>query len=196
MRKPRSPRSRSATALTLPRSGSRWLDAVNWPGATLFSLEHADRSASRSLRSLPPIRGTGVRGVINLLESAPEEPIALRATALIDPEGWLADRCRARRADEDLETLLTRRCLTWKTTERYLDPIVEFARAVGLSSLIQRVNEARHSRLKTRVARADDKAQAYTGKNFMTRRMYEHTKGEPRRSRPRSSPRSPPRSRR
>jgi transcription elongation factor GreA len=157
---------------------SLWLDAVNWPGATLFSLEHADpeRKPVASLVAADPWHG--VRGVINLLESAPEEPIALRATALIDPEGWLADRCRARRADEDLETLLTRRCLTWKTTERYLDPIVEFARAVGLSSLIQRVNEARHSRLKTRVARADDKAQAYTGKNFMTRRMYERTKGE------------------
>ena len=72
-----------------------------------------------------------VRGLVNLLESTPEDGIAARATALLAPDGWLAAACRERRAGEDLETLLTRRCLTWKTTERYLAPVLEFAQATG-----------------------------------------------------------------
>jgi transcription elongation factor GreA len=157
-----------------------WLDAPNWPTATVTSLEHAAPAYSppASLGAANP--WMAVRGLVNLLESTPEDALAARATALLKPDGWLADACRARRAEEDLETLLTRRCLTWKTTERYLAPVIEFAGATGLDTLVRRVAEFRKSRLKIKGkggAKADV-AQGYTGRNFMSRRAYERTRTE------------------
>jgi transcription elongation factor GreA len=122
----------------------------------------------------------GVRGLMNLLETSPEEPLASRITDLLADDGWLVEACRARPASEDLETLITRRCLTWKTSERFLEPVVEFARAAGLTTLTGRVAEARKARLKgrSRSADPDAAAQAYSGKNYMSRRAYERTKTE------------------
>ncbi len=155
-----------------------WVDAANWPNATVSSLEHADPAdtPTPSLGKADP--WMGVRGLVNLLESTPEDGIAARATALLAPDGWLADKCRARRASEDLETLLTRRCLTWKTTERYLAPVLEFAQATGLTTLTNRVAEARQKRARGRGTAIVDVAQSYTGKNYMTRRVYEKTRTE------------------
>ncbi len=156
-----------------------WLDAPSWPNATVASLEHAEPSKKpvASLAAADP--WYGVRGLMNLLETTPEEPLASRVTSLLDENGWLAEACRKRPASEGLETLITRRCLTWKTTERFLEPIVEFARTTGLKGLVTRVAEARHARAKTRAGSKNDAAaQAYTGKNYVSRRNYERTKGE------------------
>jgi len=157
-----------------------WLDAPTWPSATVSSLEHMDPAEKpvASLANADP--WFGVRGLMNLLETSPEEPLASRITDLLAEDGWLVEACRTRRADENLETLITRRCLTWKTSERFLEPLVEFARAAGLTTLTSRVAEARTARLKGRskTSGADAAAQAYTGKNYMSRRAYERTKGE------------------
>lgn len=156
-----------------------WLDAANAPSTALHALEHADpaRRPVASLAAADP--WMGVRGLVNLLESAPEDPVPGRATALLAPDGWLARACMARPADEALETLLTRRCLTWKTTERYLDPIVSFAEAVGLGSLLVRLREARRARARGKGAMTDGQAAAaYGGRNLMTRRVYERTRQE------------------
>ena len=157
-----------------------WLDSTSWPSATVSSLEHKD-PAEKPVKSLAVADPWfGVRGLMNLLETSPEEPLAGRITDLLAENGWLVAACRAQRASEDLETLITRRCLTWKTSERFLEPLVEFARAAGLTTLTTRVAEARQARVKGRAKTkdADVAAQAYTGKNYMSRRMYERTKGE------------------
>jgi transcription elongation factor GreA len=157
-----------------------WLDAPTWPSATVSSLEHKDPAEKPvgSLATADP--WYGVRGLMNLLETSPEEPLAGRIRRLLAEDGWLVEACRTRRASEDLETLITRRCLTWKTSERFLEPLVEFARAAGLQILTTRVAEARLARVKgrTKTKDADVAAQAYSGKNYMSRRMYERTKGE------------------
>ncbi|MEP7028145.1 MAG: GreA/GreB family elongation factor [Candidatus Eisenbacteria bacterium] len=155
-----------------------WVDAPNWPNATVASLEHAD-PAKKPVASLAAVDPWyGVRGLVNLLETTPEEPLATRVTNLLADDSWLVAACRANRAAEDLETLITRRCLTWKTTDRFLEPVVEFARATGMNSLVQRVAEARQSRVRVRGSAADEAAQAYTGKNYLSRRTYERTKSE------------------
>jgi transcription elongation factor GreA len=153
-----------------------WLDAPSWPNATVASLEHADPSKKpvASLAAANP--WYGVRGLMNLLETTPEEPLASRVTSLLE-DSWLVAACKARPPGEDLETLITRRCLTWKTTERFLEPIVEFARATGMKGLVTRVAEARHARAKGRGGK-NEVAQAYTGKNYMSRRHYERTRTE------------------
>jgi transcription elongation factor GreA len=156
-----------------------WLDAPTWPNATVASLEHADpaKKPPASLAAADP--WYGVRGLVNLLETTPEEPLATRVTQLLADNSWLVAVCKKRHAPEDIETLITRRCLTWKTTERFLEPIVDFARATGMKGLVTRVAEARQARAKGRAGSKDDAAaQAYTGKNYMSRRMYERTKTE------------------
>jgi hypothetical protein len=157
-----------------------WLDARDAPSAALSALEHADpaRRPVASLLAADPWKG--VRGLINLLESAPEDPVPGRAATLLAPDGWLARACRARPADEALETLLARRCLTWKTTERYLEPILAFAESVGLSGLIARLAEARRNRARSKGGGADDgsAAAAYGGRNLMTRRVYERAQDD------------------
>lgn len=155
-----------------------WLEAALTPSAALSVLEHADpaRKPVASLAAANP--WMGVRGLLNLLESAPEDPLPGRAANLLTTDGWLAMACRARPADEALETLLTRRCLTWKTTERYLEPIVTFAEAVGLKGLVQRLAEERARRKKGALPAADQAAIAYGGRNLMTRRVYERTRQE------------------
>ncbi len=155
-----------------------WLEAGNAPATALSVLEHAD-PARRPVASLAAANPwMGVRGLVNLLESAPEDPLPGRAANLLSTDGWLAQACRARPADEALETLLTRRCLTWKTTERNLDPILTFAEAVGLSGLVQRLSEERARRKKGAVPKEDQAAAAYGGRNLMTRRVYERTRQE------------------
>ena len=155
-----------------------WVDAPAWPNATVASLEHADpaKKPPPSLTRVDP--WYGVRGLVNLLETTPEDPLATRVTRLLAEDSWLAAACRARPASEDLETLLARRCLTWKTTERFLEPVVEFARATGMNILVRRIADARQARTRGRVGSQDEAAQAYSGKNYLTRRMYERTKTE------------------
>ncbi|MGH7723910.1 MAG: hypothetical protein ACREOU_00635, partial [Candidatus Eiseniibacteriota bacterium] len=118
-----------------------WLDAANTPASTLTAIEHADprRRPVPSLAAADP--WAAVRGLVNLLETVVEGTPLTRSVALLAPDGWLAQACRAHPASEDLETLLTRRCLMWKTTERNLEPIVSFARAAGLDALVARVEE-------------------------------------------------------
>ncbi|MEO6461631.1 MAG: GreA/GreB family elongation factor [Candidatus Eisenbacteria bacterium] len=156
-----------------------WLDAAQAWSAALYVLEHAD-PARRPVASLAAANPwMGVRGLVNLLESAPEDPIPARATALLAPDGWLARACREHPADEALETLLTRRSLTWKTTERYLDPILAFAESVGLQGLLTRLADARRARARAKSGAADDRnAAAFGGRNLMTRRVYERTRQE------------------
>jgi transcription elongation factor GreA len=102
-----------------------------------------------------------------------------RATALLAPAGWLARACRAHPADEPLETLLTRRCLTWKTTERYLEPIVAFAEALDLTMLTRRLAEARRARSRGKKGLVEEAAaMTYGGRNLMTRSSYERTRKE------------------
>ncbi len=170
-----------------------WLDAANSTGSALTAMEHADpkRQPVPSLAAADP--WAAVRGLVNLLETAVEGTPVTRAFALLDPGGWLAHACRAAGASEDVQTLLTRRCLMWKTTERNLEPIVGFARSVGLDTLVARVEEARRARAGARTAaragarpggdgdsRAGDEAvaAAFSGKNYMTRQAFEKTRRE------------------
>ena len=161
-----------------------WLEASAAPSTALSVLEHANpaRNPVASLAAADPWKG--VRGLVNLLESAPEDPIPGRAATLLAPGGWLIAACRKRPADEALETLLTRRFLTWKTTERYLEPILEFCEAAGLRTLLGRLAEARSARAKGKTGGANDDSGAaaaavlYGGRNLMTRRVYERTRTE------------------
>ena len=159
-----------------------WLDPQVAPSALLGTVEHLD-PAKKPVPSLEKANPwSALRGLWNLLETAPDDPIVARAGALLEPDGFLVARCKARPADEALETLLTRRALTWKTTERNLDPLLGFAQATGLDALIARVEEARRARTrgKAKAVKEDSTAgaQAYSGKNFMTRRVYERTRQE------------------
>jgi transcription elongation factor GreA len=56
--------------------------------------------------------------------------------------------------------------------------MLEFAGAVGLKGLLERVEEERRARARGRVQVSEDPAAAYSGRNYMTRRMYERTRGE------------------
>ncbi len=159
-----------------------WLDPQVAPSALLGTIEHLDpaKNPVPSLEKANP--WSALRGLWNLLETAPEEPALSRAVSLIEPDSFLVVRCKARPADEALETLLMRRALTWKTTERNLEPLLAFAQATGLNALTTRVEEERQARVrgakKSKKADTTAGAQAYSGKNYMTRRVYERTRQE------------------
>src|SRR5207244_11729452 len=123
--------------------------------------------AHTALRLLEGDPWLAVRALVNLLESAPEETHTRRAAALLAGDGPLARAARRVAPSEELETLLVRRSLTWKTTERNLEPIVEFARAVGRAELAARLGEARRDQRAPRPAAAADRDAI--GRNFMTR---------------------------
>ncbi len=56
--------------------------------------------------------------------------------------------------------------------------MLEFARATGLDTLVSRVAAARASRTKGKGHAKADVAQGYTGKNYMSRRVYTKTLAE------------------
>jgi transcription elongation factor GreA len=158
-----------------------WLDATVAPSALLSTIEQLDPAKHPVPSLLAASPWSALRGICNLLETAPEEPVVARAQALLAPDGFLAELAKKHPAGEDVETLLTRRALTWKTTERNLEPMLAFAAATGLSALTARVEEERRARLRGKAAKPADTtagAQAYSGKNYMTRRVYERTRQE------------------
>jgi transcription elongation factor GreA len=118
----------------------------------------------------------GALGAATLIESTTREQVRKLALGLLAPEGVLAaklSRVPPTEAQRERWDFLLRK---WRSSERFLQPILEILRASGMEDLVTRVRDERIAKT-NQILSSHDEHVDYSG-TLMTRQTFERLKQE------------------